>query len=168
MLRRRLIYCVLIVFSLVLLNSCGGEEEESTVRLKRPARPAVKKVETAKELSRSVSTYLSAPRRNPFRSYLAEQAQEAERIKTPLECCDIRVFKLLAVVSGIDEPRALVLAPDGKRYTVKKGDLIGTREGRIVEFSEKSIIVEEVVRDISGRVMSRPRIELSLPTKGAG
>lgn len=102
--------------------------------------------------------------RNPFKSYLAEKAVDGnERVRTPLECCNLNSFKILALISGIENSRALVLSPDGKRYEVRKGDLIGAREGRIFRITAKGIIVDEFVKDEVSGVKVKTRVELRLP-----
>lgn len=159
--RRPLIYIALF-FVVVALGACGGEKEDN-VRLKR-AKRAKKVVEKVEEDAGKVIMDTSvALKRNPFKSYLAKlDADGNGRVRTPLECCDLQSFRILALISGIDDPMALVLSPDGKRYEVKVGDLIGAREGRVSRITATGLIVDELVKDEVSGVKVRTRVELRL------
>ncbi|MBI5902432.1 MAG: pilus assembly protein PilP, partial [Deltaproteobacteria bacterium] len=76
---------------------------------------------------------IEAKRRNPFQSHiiLMRGVEGAKKVKGPLECCELALFKVVAIVAGTDNPVALIQSPDNKRYIVKKGDLIGSREGHV-------------------------------------
>jgi type IV pilus assembly protein PilP len=161
---------VYIVFLLVpfLLTSCGGEEpQEPEVQIKqvaKPPEPTDVVEEEKEEAAPEPVTFPAKKMRNPFQTFIVKKTPVGPtRIKGPLECCDIKLFKVMAVVSGIDEPRALVLAPDGKKYTVKQGDRMGTKDGKIIAIKDKSIIVKELVRDLVGNVVSTENVEISLP-----
>ncbi|VAW36350.1 hypothetical protein MNBD_DELTA02-101 [hydrothermal vent metagenome] len=164
--RKRAVIYLAFFFVLVALGACGGEQEKN-VQLKRarPPKRVVKKVN--KTLGKVIVDPSIALKRNPFKSYLAEAEVEGEkRVRTPLECCDLRSFKILGIISGIENARALVLSPDGKRHEVKTGDLIGTREGRVYAVTAKGLIVDELVKDkLSGRKI-RTRVELRLSGSG--
>jgi Tfp pilus assembly protein PilP len=71
----------------------------------------------------------------------------------------------MAAVVSKDKSYALILAPDTKRYIVKKGDAIGTREGKITKIDISGITVREVERDARGEILSTPETELRLPEK---
>jgi type IV pilus assembly protein PilP len=75
----------------------------------------------------------------------------------------LQSFKILGIISGIDDSRALILRPDGKRYEVNRGDLIGAREGRIFRITVKGLIVDELVKDDASGKMVRKRVELRIP-----
>jgi type IV pilus assembly protein PilP len=146
----RIIFSLIVLLaSQLILLSCGGDKpDEPPPTIKKtaiPSVPAAKKDEQ-KATDEAVTDYsLTQDMRNPFRTYIVIKPLKPVddgHIKTPLECCDINLFKVSVVISGIENPRALVLAPDGKRYAVKIGDRIGVKEGKIVEIEGKSIIVE--------------------------
>ncbi len=167
--KKRAVIYLAFFFVAVLLGACGGGEQEKNVQLKRarPPRKIVKKVD--KKPGKMIVDPSIALKRNPFKSYLAETEIEGEkRIKTPLECCDLRSFKILAVISGIEDARVLVLSPDGKRHDVRRGDLIGAREGRVYAITAKGLIVDELVKDeLSGKKI-RTRVELRFSGGGKG
>ena len=56
----------------------------------------------------------------------------------------------LAVACGKTEPKAMVVAPDGKSYILKKGVRIGKSNGVVREISRERILVEERYQDLSG------------------
>jgi type IV pilus assembly protein PilP len=164
---------VIYIFFLLLpffLTSCGGEEpQESVIYIKKPAPPPLKPTPKAEEEEKPAApqadTVVKKDMRNPFQTFIVQRGPlpGPTRIKGPLECCDIGLFRVLAVISGMDEPKALVLAPDGKRYSVKKGDIMGTREGRVIAIRGKSIIVEEKTIDTKGKLISTEKVEIGLP-----
>lgn len=99
---------------------------------------------------------IEAKRRNPFQSHiiLMRGVEGAKKVKGPLECCELALFKVVAVVAGADNAVALIQAPDNKRYIVKKGDLIGSREGRVTGIDDSGVSVRETIRDDRGNVKS--------------
>ncbi|MEE8575454.1 MAG: pilus assembly protein PilP [Thermodesulfobacteriota bacterium] len=163
---------LIIVAASFFLSACsggGGGDESSSVRMKpakKPAPPkvAVKKEEVKKEVKKVATTFNLD--RNPFKSYIIKKTVKMDtRIKGPLECCQLQLFKLLAVISGIDEPKALVLAPDGKKYSLKLGDLIGLKEGKILEINPEGLVIEETLVDFEGK-KSLKKAVLALPVEG--
>ena len=163
---RWFLYIIAIFLPLFFLSCSAEKKEEPSAGIKKPeqAAPALQQPETGEEKKEeaAVEAHPSA-NRNPFFSYLAIEAKKGERIKTPLECCELSVFKVVAILSGTKESRALIAAPDGKTYSTKNGDRIGLRNGRVVEVGKRSVIVEEMELDDNGEVVYREKIELSLP-----
>ncbi len=153
-------------FVVVLLAACGGEQEED-VQLKRTAIPE-KTIEVVdKNPGKVIVDSSIALNRNPFKSYLAlEEVVGEGRVRTALECCDLQVFRIMAIISGIEDSRVRIVSPDGKRYDVGKGDLIGSREGRVYAITPKGLIVDELVKDEKSGKMIRTRVELRLPSAG--
>ncbi len=164
---RRLKYTILVSI-LFFLFSCGGEEAKDTSPpVKRPSvRTEAKTTDETQKEEKGEKEILEKVTRNPFMSYIVKKkAREVERVKGPLECCELSLFKLIAVLSGGTEPLALVQAPDDKRYIVRRGDIIGTKEGRIVKIGERSILVREVERDLDGNIIATNDVEIKLPEK---
>ncbi len=164
-------YLALFVLMAFAIAGCGGQEpSDEKVVLKRPQRKQVVKPQqpTAEE-KEMVEKKIDITRlkRNPFLSYLAKVKlrRQEKRIKTPLECCEVGVFRLVAVVTGVKRPRAVVQAPDGKRYIIRKGDRIGTKEGRVVAITMDSVIIKEKIRDAEGNLVGTEIVKLTLPEK---
>ncbi|HXI09900.1 MAG TPA: pilus assembly protein PilP [Thermodesulfobacteriota bacterium] len=167
MLRRLHIFFLAALLPFVLI-SCGGKEEKFSAPVHKPKAAAV--TQAAEEADQKMELHELTPAskdRNPFVSYimLLRGERAPTKIKGPLECCDVSQFKLLAVIVAQENSSALLQAPDGKRYIVKNGDLLGSRDGRIVRIKQGSLVVREKTLDEAGRVISSEEIELALPAK---
>lgn len=156
----RYLFIAIIPFILV---SCGGDDKSSeadqayqraAAKRAAAARNAAESVEEEKTVPVSNVTEISPgdinQLRNPFKSYLVKRTKSVKRssrVAGPLECCQLGTFRLLAVISSIDEPKALVQAPDGKKHTVKLGDRIGTMGGTITSIDKSGVEVSVVLTD---------------------
>lgn len=165
------IILVALAFPALLLSCKAKEEEPQRLQPPKAAAPA----EAAKpaqplEMTARVEPTAPAVQRNPFMSYiiLMKGREEAKKIKGPLECCELNLFRLLAVVESKDSAFALVQTPDNKRYVVRVGDMMGAREGKIVKISARSVTVRELTRDEEGKVVSTMDIDIVIPEKEAG
>ena len=84
--------------------------------------------------------------------------------KTPLQKYEVEQLKLVAIIWGINSPIAMVEAPDGKGYKLKKGDLIGNRDGKVKRIEKDRVVVEEQSTETSGEIrVSEFEIKLPLP-----
>ncbi len=101
-------------------------------------------------------TYIYSPvgKRDPFKSFYKDE-KGAEKAHDgpvgPLQRYEIDQLELVAVVSGIAQPRAMVTAPDGKGYAVRLGTRIGKNYGRVTRIKNSEIIIAEDYRDPNGR-----------------
>ncbi|HET6437353.1 MAG TPA: pilus assembly protein PilP [Anaeromyxobacter sp.] len=114
--------------------------------------------------------YSGVGKRDPFRSFLAEMGQEnamATRCRTPLGRYDIEQFKLVAVITGLEDPVAMVEAPTGVGYTVRKGACIGKNGGVVSVIRSGEVVVSEWAvradgsRDSTQTVIRLPKPELT-------
>ena len=159
-----------ILFALAAISlflvSCKSEQMETTGSFKRAQIPKPAPVEEAAsaDIVNKVLTDGKVSRRNPFLSYivLSRDAGKVVKIKGPLECCELNLFRLVAVVVSSENSYALVESPNKKRYIVRRGDLIGARDGKITRINTKGITVREYDRDSSGKVISTSDEELRL------
>ena len=101
--------------------------------------------------------YVSLGKRDPFMSPL-----EVPKVfplvppnAPPLERVPAESIVVKAIVWSAKGFRALVITPDGRGYTVKLGDRMGNKGGRIVKISEKRVYVTEKIRDILGDIETR-------------
>lgn len=170
----------IFIFALpLLLISCGDDASTSgslkaTARMPVPKKAkATKKVVVAKVAVKAVIAKdgeddVRVGLRNPFQSYIIPHtATKDDRVLGPLECCELSLFRLMAVISGIDRPRALIMAPDGKKHITKKGDIMGLRGGKITKIYKNKIVIEEKFRDPSGKRIVKELVELKLPSEEA-
>jgi Tfp pilus assembly protein PilP len=165
MIKRFLIFLALAALLFPLI-SCSKKEEVKVAPVKKatPAQPSNAPV-PAINIAAPVESTVEVKQRNPFQSFiLVMRGEGSKKAKGPLECCELSLFKLQAVVIGQDNSFALVQAPDGKRYIVRRGDVIGSMGGRITRIDPKSIIVREVNTQ-DGKVISSNDTELKLPAE---
>ena len=115
-------------------------------------------------------SYSSAGKRDPFRTFLAdlEKAQGAltTRCATPLGRFEIEQLKIVAVVTGLEDPVAMVEAPNGVGYSVRRGACIGKNGGVVASIRSGEIVVTEwAVRADGGR--DKTQTVLRLPKEEA-
>ncbi len=130
-------------------STAGKPEPEPVAAAAAPAE------EPAKEIS-LVDTYIYTPvgKRDPFKSSYKDVSgviSAFEGSQGPLQRYEIDQLKLIAVISGISQPRAMVTVPDGKGYTVRIGTRIGKNYGRVVRIKTAEVIIAEDYRDWNGR-----------------
>jgi len=83
--------------------------------------------------------------------------------KEPLQLIDLSQLKLTAIVIRDNGNRGLVQESSGKGHIIAKNTLIGTRGGKVIEITKDRVIIEERMRNDSGRIVTKKK-ELSLPT----
>ena len=163
----------LYLAALCLMTLCVGCQQEGAP----PQRPAaevkkeVPKPETVPIAGEAKKEEKAPPKadevksqRNPFKTFIVKSTDRPTVVtpKTPLQRYELDQLKLVAVMWGINSPVAMVEAPDGKGYKIKKGDLIGSREGRVKRIEKDRVIVEERFTDASGEVVTN-EFEIKLP-----
>jgi len=114
----------------------------------------------------------------PAKTALEKRGKEAGEVKkgkgkkerkkriprTPLEKVDLSQLKLVAILRSESGNRALMQDASGKGYVVKKGTYIGIHGGKVAEIFEDRVIIEEEVKDASGKiVISRKELKLQKP-----
>ena len=87
--------------------------------------------------------------RDPFKMPLIPRDMTP---KSELEMYPVDQFKLVGVLAGETELRAMVASPNGKTYFVRKGTGIGMRNGAIRKITESAVIVRETVTNVLGNV----------------
>lgn len=156
--RYALLLATLMFFSAGLLG-CGQDQATNqapppppAVAAKPPsAQPSAP--ETSPEAaSDSQFVYQAEGRRDPFLPLLAFKGKGSagREFENPLEAYDLNQYQLKGVVVGLGEPKAMVVAPDGKSYILRKGLRIGKSNGIIVDINRERVLVEERYQDVSG------------------
>lgn len=113
-------------------------------------------------------TYDPEDKRDPFRSFVLDQAREqAERDVGPLEQFDISQLTVVAVVWDTQVPRALVADPSGRPYIVAEGAQVGKNEGRVIRIADDLVLVKETYVDWLGERTTKD-IEMRLHREGKG
>jgi type IV pilus assembly protein PilP len=142
---------LLAVAAMVFLAACGGKGDAPNPATKAPpAAPAKAPAPTARAAPEAEGqpewSYSSAGKRDPFRSYLAEldaPSQAASRCATPLGRFDVEQLRLVAVVTGLDDPVAMVEGPNGIGYSLRRGACIGKNGGVISAVRSGEVVVSE-------------------------
>lgn len=157
----------------LLLASCGKEDVKQAEPSKQAAHAGKAQAAAGQSIETSASLHVTAehPARNPFQSHIVlmkgAEAAVKKVVKGPLECCELSLFRLMAVVSSAENSFALVLSPDSKRYVVRRGDKIGSNEGKVVKIGDNKVIVREPNKDEKGNILSTTDTEMTLPTEKA-
>lgn len=166
-------HCLLPLASCLLL--LAGCQQGNTPPQPQQAPPAQVKKEPPQQEAAPASVevkeekkeaVVETRRRNPFKSFIVKATERAAVIvpKTPLQKYEVEQLKLVAIIWGINNPIAMVETPDGKGYKLKKGDLIGNRDGRVKRIEKDRVVVEEQSTEASGEVrVSEFEIKLPLP-----
>ena len=101
-------------------------------------------------------TYNPVGKRDPFKKFAGEIATKDMDLPTsPLERFDLDQLNVTAIIWGISEPRALLKAPDGYSYIVKKSMRVGKNRGRVSRITRREMFVEEEFRDPTGKLVVR-------------
>jgi type IV pilus assembly protein PilP len=123
--------------------------------------PAEEKAVKEPEQKRSVAEiledenfhYNSAGRRDPFKSLLTLQEKKKDiSLLPPIQQLELEQIRITGIV--MDEkigPRAMIKAPNGRTFIVKKGTIIGKNEGEVIEVSLQGFRVVEKYVDFMGR-----------------
>ncbi len=113
-------------------------------------------------------SYSSVGKRDPFRSFLSENrgggAALVTRCATPLGRYELDQFKLVAVITGLEDPVAMVQAPNGTGYTVRRGSCIGKNGGSVAAVRTGEVVVAEWATRADG-TRDRTQTVLSLPKR---
>ena len=88
--------------------------------------------------------------RDPFKRLVHQVDQDTGPVLTELEKVPLSNIKLLGVITGGKEVRAMVSPPNGMTYTVSENTLIGNRSGIIVKITSKGIRVKERFINLQG------------------
>jgi type IV pilus assembly protein PilP len=110
-----------------------------------------------------------AGKKDPFRSYVVVSKAKLplppiSEKHLPIQQFEVGQFKVLGIITGLAENRAMVLDPTGKSYVIKDGSLIGPHNGRVLKITTTSIEVTEQYREDSGKILNRV-VKLTLPRK---
>ncbi len=172
---RRLL--ILIAVSLFLLGLAGCEENAPApapvhkARPKPKPKPKVVAKAEAVPAKKDVAEYVYSPNgmRDPFVPLL--QVRKPVKGKkavplTPLQKFDLPQFRILGIIIGKGEPTAMVAAPGGKSFIVRKGTKIGKNNGVITKITSDGIYVQEKYYDFSGAVRVNEQVIKLPPRRG--
>jgi len=162
----------------------GCKKKESSVAPKpvpvavkpvnQPPKPVQKQVSSALRLSPpEVNQFDFSSKKDPFKPFFilkvetnTSQYGEQKALKDvlPIHRYDVGQFKLIGIITGGKENRAMVTDPGGKGYVLKTGMTIGKNDGKITSITNSGVDVLEQFKDDNGRVR-KEHIRITLPRK---
>lgn len=103
-------------------------------------------------------TYTPIGKRDPFRTFFDSFEPAEPQQSVDADCgllCQLELdqLRLVAVVSGVASPLAMVEDPDGRGHMVRRGSHIGKRNGKITEIRRDRMVVTELLRNKQGQVL---------------
>jgi type IV pilus assembly protein PilP len=135
-----------------------------------PAAAPAPAAEAPKKAQAPEWSYSSVGKRDPFRSFLTEldkgAASLATRCATPLGKFELEQLKLVAVVTGLEDPVAMVEAPSGVGYSVRRGACVGKNGGVVAAVRSGEVVVSEWALRADG-TRDRTQTVLRLPKEAA-
>jgi hypothetical protein len=75
----------------------------------------------------------------------------ANRCRSPLGGSDLGEMKLVATLTGLQDPVAVVRLPDDREYFVRRGTCIGTTGGVAARVERERVVVHDQVQDDDSR-----------------
>jgi len=162
----RKIALLAILCLLLPLGACSKEPVTVKTPRAKPAAPAAaeeKQQATVKAddaLQPKFYAYDPRGRRDPFLSLITKKraTRKPGPGASPMESFSIEEIKLLAIASDKDENYALILLPNQKSFTVKKGMPLGLEGGKVEEISIDKIVIREYVKDYRGNIKPKDTV----------
>jgi type IV pilus assembly protein PilP len=155
----------LAVLAAALSPGCGGKQPPP------PPPPAVQQEEAVQEKPQEQPSYFYTPigKRDPFRPYFVDVRKEPidpNRARTELEMFDLEQLRLVAILTGMETPMAMVEDPENKGYPITIGTPIGKNGGRVARITKDDVVVEEEYYNSEGkRILNK--VALRLPKEAA-
>lgn len=152
--------------ALALLASCGEGKPVARPTAAPVAPPAAAAPAAAAEKPATPEwAYSSVGKRDPFRSFLAE-AETGKQVdtacNTPVGRFELDQLKLVAVITGLEDPVAMVQAPNGVGYPLRRGNCIGKNGGKVAAVRGGEVVVSEWATRADG-TRDRTQTILKLP-----
>lgn len=88
-------------------------------------------------------------KRDPFRP-----SKELTGSKNMLTSFDVTRFQLVAILTGMGSPRAMLSLPNKETETVRIGDKIGKNSGVIHRINDSEVVIKESYKDYLGKERS--------------
>jgi len=185
--KNNLLRAVLIGISITLLCIQGCKKSEqppapatpakaaaSPPIVKQPEKPIQKQLSSSSPLKAApVNQFDFSSKRDPFKPYVTMKKAAApvrtrtKKISTfalPINNYDVNQFKLIGIISGGRETRAMITDPAGKGYVIKAGMIIGKNDGRVMSITSGGVDVLEQFTDDNGKTR-KEYIRINLPRK---
>jgi type IV pilus assembly protein PilP len=161
----------LLLALLAAAVACGGKAPKSAAAKPTKATTAEAAPAAAVEAKAEPEwAYSSVGKRDPFRSWVADvalgNASLQTRCASALGRFELEQLKLVAVVTGLEDPVAMVEAPNRVGYSVRRGACIGKNGGVVAAVRSGEVIVSEWATRADG-TRDRSQTVLRLPREAA-
>jgi len=137
----------LLVLTALAVSACGEEKRTAPKAAPAAARPAAAPAAPAAPAADAEVAYSSVGKRDPFKSFLgdlrATTGAVVTRCNTPLGRFELDQLRLVAVITGLADPLAMVEAPTGVGYAIRKGACIGKNGGVVATIRTGEVVVTE-------------------------
>ncbi|TWJ32778.1 pilus assembly protein PilP [Geobacter argillaceus] len=190
MTRRNNVAVFLLTCSLAFTLVCGCKKEVSSPppQQAQPAKTAAPASAVHKSMTSTksgVQKTISAARiatvgsidftskKDPFKPAVtaplptdknSEQVVKKSGDLLPILSYETEKFKVVGIITGIKENRALLIDPAGKAYVVRQGMAVGSNNGVVAKVNLNSVEIVEKFRNDDGRVRKRT-VKLTLTRK---
>jgi type IV pilus assembly protein PilP len=106
-------------------------------------------------------TYFPADRRDPFAPVLPDGQLPGKDNPSlpPLQRLALSDLHLIGIIWGNFGYTAMLQAPDGKGYTIRRGAKVGPNNGVVSAITENAVVIEERFTDIYGKKQVREYIK---------
>lgn len=174
-----IIILAIVIASCLVVGCDKGPKQKPVPKPPPKIAPDQKKTtptttNTTKEGEQDInSSYVYDPtdKRDPFKPFIAMQTPlrptDEEIPLTPLQKYDLSQLKLVAILIGTGEDKAMVEDSEGKGYIVKKGVYVGRNFGKVKAVLKDRVIIAERYKDYTGKVREK-EIVLRLHSPGEG
>ena len=71
-----------------------------------------------------------------------------------LKVYDVTKFQLVAVLTGMGSPRAMIMLPNNSTEILQVGDSIGRNNGKIQKIGDSEVVIKEIYKDYQGKMRS--------------
>ena len=165
---------------LAVFLGCSKHEDTSATKHPQQVQPAKPVVSAPVQKQHSSATRAGMNldfkhRVDPFRPFapsvevapVGRSGQSNNRSyseQLPIQSFEAAKFKVVGIVAGLKENKALLIDPNGKGYVVQEGMLLGSNDGRITRITSSAVEVVERFKDDSGRFRKR-KVVLTLAKK---
>lgn len=104
-----------------------------------------------------VYTYSSLDKRDPFMSpmEIPKVFPKIPATAPPVQQVPSEQLRVSAIIWNDKGYRAMITTPDNRAYTVRVGDTIGNKKGKVDRITEKRVYIKELIPDIFGDIETR-------------
>ena len=85
--------------------------------------------------------------RDPF----VPPSSQKREVFDELKQFDLNEINLVAILTGIGAPQAMVVLPNGKTHIIQVNDALGRHKGRVHKITSNEVIIQEAFKDFKGR-----------------